>query len=179
MDLNHVKLSPKLVAEWYPDSLIETSEKPIEISATIAEIEPVVPVIAKSDKSWKSLGNNQKNILVVVNYSNAVYLPDHELSFLTGIISACKLTIADIAIINLHTNPELTYKELVSVFESRIVFLFGVEPTDFGLPLSFPHFQNQTFSNVTYLFSPVLKELENDKVLKTKLWVCLKKIFGL
>lgn len=179
MDLNHVRLSSKLVADLYHNSLIETTDKNADFAGVSATIEPTVPVFEKSDKSWKSLGNNQKSILIAVKYSNAVYLPDHDLSFLTGIISACKLTIADVAIINLHHYPELTYKDLTSRFQSRIVFLFGVEPEQFGLPLSFPHFQIQTFANITYLFSPALKELENDKDLKGKLWLTLKKIFNL
>ena len=44
-------------------------------------------------ESWKSLGNNQKNILIVVNYGNAVHLPDEELSFLTSMLAACKLSL--------------------------------------------------------------------------------------
>jgi hypothetical protein len=179
MDLNHVKLSKKLTADLFHNSLINLNIGTTEISEAVSSEKTIEPSMEISTKPWKSLGNNQKNILIVVNFSNAVYLPDHELSFLTGIISACKLTIADVAIINLHNYPEVSYKELIMGFNSKIVFLFGIEPADFGLPMSFPHFQIQPFSNVTYLFSPTLRELENDKILKSKLWGSLKRIFGL
>jgi hypothetical protein len=128
---------------------------------------------------WKWLGENRKNILVIVSYPDAVHLPDHDLDFLTGILSACKLSMADVAVVNLNNHPDASYKELVAFFKTRIVLLFAVEPALFGLPMSFPHFQIQPFAGNSFLFSPSLKELENDKILKSKLWVCLKRLFNL
>jgi hypothetical protein len=125
------------------------------------------------------LGENRKNILIVVNHNNVVYLPDDELNFLTGILGACKLSIGDVAIVNLNNHSGASYKELINYFKSKNIFLFGVEPATFGLPMSFPHFQLQSFGNNSFLFSPVLKDLENDKLLKSKLWVCLKRVFGI
>jgi hypothetical protein len=87
--------------------------------------------------------------------------------------------LADVAVVNLNNQPKSSYKELVAFFKSRIVLLFAVEPASFGLPMSFPHFQIQPFAGNSFLFSPSLKELENDKVLKSKLWVCLKRLFNL
>jgi len=45
--------------------------------------------------------------------------------------------------------------------------------------MNFPHFQQQKFTGITFLFSPSLNELENDKLLKSKLWICLKQIFNI
>ena len=70
-------------------------------------------------------------------------------------------------------------RNLLTFFKSKIVLLFAVEPASFGLPMSFPHFQIQPFAGNSFLFSPSLKELENDKMLKSKLWVCLKRLFNL
>jgi hypothetical protein len=38
------------------------------------------------------LGSNQKHITILVNSDTAIYLPDDELNFLLGILTACKLT---------------------------------------------------------------------------------------
>jgi hypothetical protein len=174
MDLNHIKLSASVVAELYQSSLIDSGESPVNQAMTdISDIEPTASSV------WKSLGENRKNVLIIVSYSNAVHLPDNELTFLTGILGACKLRMADVAVLNLNNHPEASYKELVTFFKSKIVLLFEVEPALFGLPMSFPHFQIQPFAGNSFLYSPSLKALENDKVMKSKLWVCLKRLFNL
>ena len=169
MDLNNIKLSPTLVADLYQSSLVEMNEQPIvSFDSTPDE---------QTKLKW--LGENKKNVLVIVNHNDAVHLPDDDLNFLIGILGACKLGIADVAIVNLNNHKDLTYKELLAHFKSKTILLFGAEPTDLGLPLSFPNFQIQAFANSSFLSSPTLKQLEADKVLKSKLWVCLKKIFNL
>jgi len=177
MDLNNIKLPGSVIAGLYSSTLVGPSEiaeekklkKGLENSGTGLNIET----------RWKSLGDNKKNILVVVNSTDAVHIPDNELSFLTGILGACKLTIADVAIVNTKNNVAASYKDLTSFFNSKIVFLFNVEPATFGLPMSFPHYQIQAFAGNSFLYCPSLKELENDKVEKTKLWLCLKRLFNL
>ncbi|MBK9568854.1 MAG: hypothetical protein IPO53_02260 [Chitinophagaceae bacterium] len=54
-----------------------------------------------------------------------------------------------------------------------------MEPAAFGLPMHFPHYQIQAFAGNSFLYAPSLKELENDRVEKSKLWVCLKRLFNL
>jgi hypothetical protein len=174
MDLNNIELPAFVVADLYQSSLIETGEIPLKTQPATATIEKEQLISV-----WKSVGGNQKNILIIVNYTDVVHLPDSDLTFLTGILGACKLSLADVAIVNLNNHPEASYKELTSFFKSKIVFLFAVEPASFGLPMSFPHFQIQAFASNSFLFSPSLKELENDKLLKSKLWVCLKRLFNL
>ena len=179
MDLNHIELSPGMVVELYRSSLIENDEKIKKIIAS-PEIKTSIPVNPDSNQnSWKWLGENRKNILIIVNYPDAVHLPDQGMTFLTGVLAACKLSLADVAILNLYQQKNASYKELLDQFRSKTILLFGVEPADFGLPISFPHFQVQSFINSTFLFAPVLSELEVDKLLKSKLWVCLRRIFSI
>jgi hypothetical protein len=176
MDLNHIKLPATVIADLYKSSLVEREENLTKSPAsTKTGNRPAIQKLIK----WKSLGNNLKHIMVIVNKTDVIYLPDNELIFLTGILAACKLNIGDVAIFNLGNHPGTTYKDLVSYFKSKNVFLFGVEPVDFGLPMNFPHFQQQKFTGITFLFSPSLNELENDKLLKSKLWICLKQIFNI
>lgn len=173
MDLNHLELPSYLIADLYKKSLVEPVKKPGSVQKSEPDIE-----INHINSVWKYLGNNHNNILIIVNTNEAVYLLDHELAFLTGILGACKLSIADVAIMNLKNHPNASYKELISFFKSKIVFLFDVEPVVFGLPVNFPHYQVQAFVNTSFLFSPSLKELENDKLKKSKLWVCLRRLFN-
>ncbi len=174
MDLNHIKLPDSVVAELYQSTLIDPDETPVrQAVADNTENKPAAL------PGWKWLGENRKNVLIIISYPDSVHLPDHDLAFLTGILGACKLSMADVAVVNSYNHPDASYKELVAFFKTKIVLLFALEPALFGLPMNFPHFQIQPFAGNSFLFSPSLKELENDKVLKSKLWVCLKRLFNL
>ena len=181
MALNDIQLSPNIIAALYPSSLINLDK--VDVIPLSKQAETIVPEIkiepAAVETSWKCLGNNQKNILIIVNYDTAVHLPDEELNFLTNMLAACKLSLGDVAIINRYNYKETGYKDFLAHFKSRIVFLFGLEPAIFGLPVSFPHFQVQTVANCTFLYAPALEETRNDTLLKSKLWVSLRNIFGI
>ncbi len=97
--------------------------------------------------------------------------------FLTGIIQACKLSVNDISRVS-PTSEEINFKYLQDLYQSPIVLMFDITPAEMGLPVFFPHFQLQNFSGVTYLSAPDLITLENDKLLKSKLWLCLKQYFS-
>jgi len=168
MSLNNIQLPAIAIADLYHFTLIDTDE--------IAAKTGTTAIVSGDDKY---LGENKKNILIIVDFADATFLPDQALSFLTNMLTACKLTLADVVILNITKYKEKNYKELISTFKSRIVFLFGVEPVSFGLPVTFPHFQIQPFNNATFLFTPSLKECENDALLKSKLWVCLRRIFAI
>ena len=180
MALNDLNLSSSILVELYPTSLINPDEngiiqQPQSIKPIAAEILQEPPI----KETLKYLGSNQKNILIVVDYDTAVHLPDEELNFLTTMLAACKLGLGDAAIVNLNNYKNTSYKEFLAEFKSKTVFLFGVEPSVFGLPVSFPYFQVQSVANCTFLYSPALEEQRKDALLKSKLWVSLRTIFGI
>lgn len=168
MDINHIQLPATVIADLYRSSLVGTND-----------VAPKTDTPVVNDRKQKYLGENQKNILIIVDYDNAVYMPDDELSFLTNMLTACKLSLADVAIVNRNTYKKIDYQEAITKFRSRIVFLFGIDPVSFGLPVDFPHFQVQSFAGTTFLFTPPLEERKKDELLKSKLWVCLRRIFGI
>src|SRR5262249_12184979 len=51
------------------------------------------------------LGNYGKKIIVLVNDAENVYLDDDNLNFLSGILNACKLNLAHIALLNFNRKP--------------------------------------------------------------------------
>jgi hypothetical protein len=125
------------------------------------------------------LGSNQKHITILVNTEKAIYLPDEELNFLLGILTACNLSMADIALVNLAKNPGLTYTLITEQLHAAKIFLFGLPADTIALPLQFPHYQVQAFNNQVYLSSVSLNELQANKAEKLQLWACLKKIFSI
>lgn len=181
MDLNNIDLPASVIADLYHSSLISMDPAPGQKSKVTKPKEPVTQPVAGNTTTvpWKSLGGNHKNVMVITSNHEAVHLPDNELDLLTGILSACKLTLEDVAIVNLNNHPGASYKDLTSFFKSRIVLLFDVEPASFGLPMSFPQYQIQAFAGNSFLYSPSLKDLGKDKVEKSKLWVSLKRLFNL
>lgn len=165
MDINNIQLTPATVTALYKNSLyIEESRKEEKV---------------KEEKAvFKHLGQNNKKIVLLVSYSDAVFLPDKQLEFLTSILTACRLSLADVAIINSANAGDISYKSLSKELQMQYAILFGVNPSSLSLPVDFPAYQVQAFSNCTYLHSDSLEALAADKELKTKLWLCLKKIFG-
>lgn len=168
MELNHIQLSPIIVSELYASILVE--EKPVS---------KIVVEKTQNTGNWYFIGENQKNILLLFNNTDQEELNQKQLSLVNNILVACKLGIQDVVVVNLSRNPNANYKNLQGYFKSKTIFLFGIEPTKFGLPINFPQFQVQQFAQCTFLYSPALEELEIDKVAKSRLWVCLRRIFGL
>jgi hypothetical protein len=182
MSLNDLQLSPDIIARLYPSSLITTdiSESATAPIKKVSDDAASTKIKAETTSSaWKSLGNNHQQILIVVNYSELVHLPDEELSFLTSMLSACKLSLDDVVIINHNNFKETGYKNILSHFQSRIVLLFGIDPLVFGLPVGFPQFQVQTVAGCKFLYSASLEVNRTDKLIKSKLWVSLRSIFGI
>jgi len=130
---------------------------------------------------YKFLGKNNRKITIVVQSPNVPFLPDNQLSFLTKILEACRMNIGDVAIVNAATTP-VNITTLRQQLEPAVVLLFGLEPPAIKLPINFPVFKIQPYDNCSYLAGPPLTQLvqqsEESKLLKSKLWVCLKSLFN-
>ena len=185
MSLNNIQLNPALLADMYKTSLVDANDSSVEGKRsqtgpihTKTTAQPDEDTTNAKAVNWKYLGDYRKSILIIVRYNDVPYLPDQQLSFLSSILSACKLNLADVAILNVANTPQASYKTIQEKFKSSFTVLFGLTPEEFEMPLSFPDFQVQAFNNCTFLHTPVLEMLEGDKLLKSKLWVCLRKMFG-
>jgi hypothetical protein len=125
------------------------------------------------------LGSNQKQVTIIADDTTTIYLPDEELNFLMGILNACKLSMADVALVNIAKTGAVTYGKIQEELNAETILLFGVTPAQLQLPLQFPHYQIQKFNNQVYLAAPALTVIAADKAEKTKLWNCLKQIFSI
>jgi len=166
MSLDNIQLSPFLLQELYKNALVDIDFR----QPGAKSLKPDMLLF---------LGKNQKNISVIVNEENVLYLPDESLSFLIGILDACKLSLSDIALINFGKNKDINYKILQEKFKPGIILFFGVEPALLEFPLQFPHYQLQSYAHQTYLSAPSLGLLATDKQQKQQLWTSLKKLFSI
>jgi len=172
MGLNDINLSPALIAGFYKNHLIESSIPGLSIPATVET--------ASAKKPIQYLGKNQKAVCLLVNYSKDVYLPDNELNFLTAILQACKLNLGDVAIINFH-QQKISFKELREQISCKYLLAFGVDAVSIGLT-EIPLFTAEIVNDCNIVYSVAAEQLNNNhpesKVLKSKLWICLKQLFN-
>ena len=172
MSLNTIKFDTTDIALLFKNSLVDINAKQQVLPQTDIITEPITT-------GFKYLGENKKKTLVVVRNAGAVHIPDKQLSFLTKLLAACNLNLADVAIFNFQDHNSSEFNEIVNFFKPKVVLLFDVEPGEFGLPMIFPQFQVQGHKDAVFVSSPSLDIIEPDKTLKGKLWICLKKIFNL
>ncbi len=118
----------------------------------------------------------KKKYLVLMRESVAPGDPLYQ--FLTGILNACKIAVDETNMISAF-REDANYQTLAERYGAGFVMMFGLEAEDLKLPVYFPHFQVQPHNGVTYISSPDLAIIENDKAAKQKLWQSLKKAFSL
>lgn len=142
--------------------------------------EPAAPPAPAEPSGYKILGSHRRKVTIIVDSPGSAFLPDDQLNFLTKILEACRMNIGDVAIVNHHTTP-VAITALRQQLQPSVILIFGLEPTAIRLPINFPVFKLQPYDQCTYLSAPPLQQLVGNstdgKLLKSKLWVCLKTLF--
>lgn len=164
MSLDNIQITPDLLQALYKKSLVNLDGQQVKTDSL-------------NENEWVFLGNNEKNILIIVNEKNSAFLADEDLSFLMGILTACSLSMADVALLNYFKNQDISYTGLMDKFSPDKILFFGVEPAALDFPLQFPNYQLQKYNHQTYLSSPSLTILAKDIPQKQQLWSCLKTLF--
>ncbi|MBV9963903.1 MAG: hypothetical protein JO072_16790 [Parafilimonas sp.] len=175
------RLPDFVLSDLFSNYLVFTGENlPVASSRSKATIEKIAEEIPKPKKNY--LGNYERKIVVLVSDAENIYLSDHNLNFLTGILNACKLNLAHIALIN-FTNNTLNFSNLKKNLQPEYLILFGLTALQIALPFTMPDYQVQEYNKCKILIAPSLNELNQQttaaKTEKTKLWKSLQKIFDL
>ncbi len=128
------------------------------------------------------LGENRKKITILVNEDEAKYLKDDSFQFLSAILGACQLNMGDVAIVNYENSP-LTYSQLKEKLSPSYLLLFDVSARQVQLSFTVPYYQVQKYDGCQFLLAPSLEKMlgtgQEAKLEKSKLWLCLKKMFGI
>jgi len=169
MGLNEIKLPALVASGLYKNSLVTMNEANETKEAAL-------------EQSYKFLGKNKKNIVLIAHSNDAVFVTEAHLAWLIKLLDACKMNLEDVAILN-NATEQIIITELKKQLNPKTLILFGVEPPAIRLPIHFPMFKLQEYGGCVYIYAPALEELNQDtnegKILKSKLWVCLKKLFEL
>jgi hypothetical protein len=163
------------------DTIIPNKEE--KITATSANNTPIeVAKVKKSTGPLKHLGDHNKKILVIVNDPNSVYLNEADFILLTSILNACKLTIADIALVNIG-NQETSLHQILETLPSLIIMCFDVASTDLKIKLPNTLYKVTELGESNLSFSKALSSMQGTsaeaKQEKGTLWILLKKLFAL
>jgi hypothetical protein len=176
-----------VLASLYPSSLVIVETTQLATEKTAIEIERELPNTTLSTPALERpsnwyLGNNQQNIVILVQEPNAAFLQESSLDFLTKILGACKLNMGDVAVVNL-SRYLAPYAEIKEALNPKVCILFDVQAAMVKLPFVIPNYQVQQYAGCQFLLAPALTKYEGDqpeaKLEKTKLWVSLKLIFKL
>ena len=132
-------------------------------------------------KKW-FLGDNRKNITILLKDPDAVHINDEWLGTLSKLLAACKLNLADVAIVNLKES--YSFADIKQQLQPQYVLMFDVTAKDIALPFSIPNYQIQKYGGATFMMVPAItlsanKTTEAIKTEKRNLWEKLKIIFSI
>jgi len=187
MSTQKIILPDFVIANLYGNNLVigsdvistgKTIEKPVALTAPKSAQQKVTAVL---NKQWY-LGNNDKQITIIVKELAAAYINDKHLQFLSNILTACKLNLGDIALVNLANTPIL-FTEIEQKNQPKFLILFDVSPTELLIPIAVQAYDLVLYNNCQMLLAPALNVMDGDSIAakteKGKLWMSLKKMFQL
>lgn len=136
--------------------------------------EPTIPLI-KEQPEFKFLGNNNRNILILVSDEHNDVSDEKGRELLRKIVKSINLTASDFALLNYAKYKGTSYEQLKAHFSSVIVFAFGVSAEQLGLT---KHPENTVVAEgaVKLIFSSSLQKLDEDTNGKKVLWGSLKQL---
>jgi hypothetical protein len=130
----------------------------------------------------KYLGDHLKKIILLVNDPTAVHLNETDLGLLSSILNACKLTLADIALVNTATQP-LSLHEILTTLPSQLVLVFDLSTAQLKIKLPANLYKPIVLGDTHILLSSSLQSMQGTdqtaKLEKSKLWNALKLLFKL
>ncbi len=174
MNLEYIQIPNFLIADLFKSNLVIVNDEPK------TEKTPTNPE-KKQVREWY-LGSNLRKITIMVREKEAVYLQDEALQFLSAILSACKLNLGDVAIVN-YENDAVSYAYLKEKLTPHFVILFNVTAKEINIPFTVPFYQVQSHDNCQFLLAPELHSMlgssQESKLEKSKLWLSLKKMFSI
>jgi hypothetical protein len=166
-----------LLASFYKNKLVIRPEYKAAYPSAAAQTQQV----PATENRWY-LGENKKQVTIVVNQSSIAFLTDEQFVLLAGVLKACKLNMADVAIVNLG-NGAKNFTQLQQTLNTRFLLLFDVATSTIDLPFSIPLYQLQSYDQCQILQATALNYMLGEgtaaKDEKMKLWNGLKKMFSL
>ena len=177
MDLDQLHFSPAQLADLYRSNLVLVpgKEQAVVLPTSPVRQQEAGPLPA-APAAPVFMGRFEKKILWVIHAPGQAYLADADFEFLSQILTACKLNMDDVALLN-NAAQQQPLREILEQLQPKAVLFCGVPHTSLPFAMQeyllYPHQQRQ------YFVSDELSQLRNDKTSKSKLWLALKEILAL
>lgn len=156
MSLDKLKIPGLLVCELFKNQLVDIRKDGETDTPSLDEIKEVLIILSEAKPGPVSAVS----------------------SAITGkILAACKWRMEDTSFINVN-GAAVNWTSIKAAGTPRICILFGPDSTVIDLPVIFPEFRIQQFDGTKFLQCPSPETIENDRLLKSKLWLCMKELFN-
>lgn len=124
------------------------------------------------------LGENKQGILFIVQNVNGNQNVSNEYKeLIIKILSNIKLKMNDIALLNIASNPTVSFDDLKKFFNPQKIVCFGVQSIQLGIQDTIPENVIYSIENIKLLFTRSLAELTNNQEAKLAWWSAMKSIF--
>ena len=188
MALNNIQLPAQTVVDLYrnflcEDDLVSRPNKPTnKISGEVNSVKKEAVNLEKGYGQINFLGKNLMQFVIMVDYDNEVYLPEIQLNFISNILKACQMNLADVAIVNVN-KQHIRFEDLTEQLNPKNIVLFGIDSASYTFHTHLNVFNIITSNGRQIFASPALEQLnqesEEGKLLKSKLWLCMKRMLKL
>lgn len=146
------------------------SEQHLFLAAKPPAPTPEIPKV-----TFKYLGGNKKNFLVLVFYPANEFILDQHLPALENTIKRLGYQIDDIAILNISKYPQIGFSELLEFFKPQILLINGKDAL-IALPKSISQNKIENVQNIKTLFTFSFDEMMNSTENKKIFWEQMKQL---
>lgn len=185
MSLHKTDIPPAVLADWYGNHLVITKDFHVSVShpaeagmPTQKEVTQTTP--APTDQLPQMqvayLGRYAKKIVWMVHDPVNKYTGDAEFNLLTSILNACKMSMEDIALVNVASG-DISFAQIQQQLLPHTLVALGVDTSFFPVPA--PPFSLLTIEGTTVITGEGLATLLGNREYKAKLWQLLKNHFRL
>jgi hypothetical protein len=171
MGFENIQFNEEQLAELFGSRLVITGD------GAVSSQEPVQAIKKATTAPLLGItGKNKKGFLWLVEEPDHPFLNDEDFKFLTDVLTACKMNMEDIALVNLAMSP-LSFNELQEQFAPGHLVISATNNT--RLPFQTPDYRVLQQTDYQVCCTETLTEIRNDKSKKSKLWLALKQMLGL
>jgi hypothetical protein len=122
---------------------------------------------------FEYLGENNKYFLVLIDDKIHTRINPVHQEMLLKVMTAKKLELRDLAIVNMNRYPEAKFKDLKAFFSCSRLLMFGFTPAQIGMG-SIPLNRVESAENVKVLSTFSLEEMRNSDDKKREFWNIMK-----
>lgn len=141
-----------------------------------ADLPPVVVPVVQQAMSFKYLGKNRRNILILVNDEQNEVSDEAGRELLRKIVKSVNLTANDFALLNYAGYKGTSFKQLQEYFSCTLIFAFGVTASHLAIDVAHPEHTIVVEGAVRMIFSAELKTLDQNPAAKKVLWGSLQNL---